>query len=587
MIMKDQVAALIETAIDALKDNNIIPADMDISVVVQRCKQPEHGDLATNIALVLAKQIGKNPRELAQLIVDTIADKSLLEKIDIAGPGFINFTLKQGQNNAVIKHILDDEKPFGHSDLGNNEHIHFEFVSANPTGPLHVGHGRGAAYGASLANILKAVGYNIHREYYVNDAGRQMRLLALSTWIRYMNCCEAPMPMPEGAYMGDYINDIAQDFYNLKGLAYTIPTQDLLPQVEAILHSGEDKDRVLDNYAALVEEAISEVRFNDVKQFALNAILDDIKNDLAEFGVNYDEWFYESELYNEDLFDQSIQLLTDGGYTYEKDGALWFRATDLGDDKDRILIRSNGVPTYFASDVAYHLRSYQNFDSLIDIFGADHHGYIPRLKAFLKGLGQDPEKLKVLLVQFAVLYRGKEKVSMSTRSGEFVTLRELREEVGNDAARFFYIMRKPEQHLDFDLELAKSKTNENPIFYIQYAHARICSIFRKLEDNTFDPSRVPSDELLTHLTSDHETAILSHLAEYPTILEKAAKQASPHLIAHYCHKLAQLFHAYYNAEQVLSAPTEVQQARLYLLKATQKVLVQAMELLGCHCPAEM
>lgn len=585
--MKDQLAAVIEAALAQLKSQQVIAEDVKVPITVQRCKQPEHGDLATNIALILAKQVGKNPRELAQLIVDAIEDKTQFEKIDIAGPGFINFTLQQGQNNAVINEICQCDQPYGHSDLGQGEHIHFEFVSANPTGPLHVGHGRGAAYGASLANILKATGYNIHREYYVNDAGRQMRLLALSTWVRYMDCCDLAMPMPEGAYMGDYIQTIAKDFYDIKGLAYVAPSDELLPKIQAVLASGEDNDRILDNYAALVEEAISELLFEDIKQFALNAILEDIKQDLAEFGVDYEEWFHESELYNSNLFEESIQLLKDGGYTYEKDGAVWFKATELGDDKDRILIRSNGVPTYFASDVAYHLRSYQNFDSLIDIFGADHHGYIPRLKAFLKGLGQDPEKLKVLLVQFAVLYRGKEKVSMSTRSGEFVTLRELRDEVGNDAARFFYIMRKPEQHLDFDLELAKSKSNENPIFYIQYAHARICSIFRKLEDPKFDATRIASEELLAHLSSAHEAAIISHLAEYPTTLEKAAKQYAPHLIAHYCYKLAQLFHAYYNAEPILTAPEEVQEARLYLLKATQKVLVQAMELLGCHCPAEM
>jgi arginyl-tRNA synthetase len=585
--MKDQLIALLADALTKIQTDTIPELTIPDPITVQRCKQPEHGDLATNLALILAKQVGKNPRELAQMIVDAIADQSILEKVDIAGPGFINFTLKQGQNNAVIHHILDADKPYGHSNLGNNEHVHFEFVSANPTGPLHVGHGRGAAYGASLANVLKAVGYKIHREYYVNDAGRQMRLLALSTWVRYMDRCDLPVPMPEGAYMGDYIKDIANDFYTIKGLAYVTPLDALLPKIEAVIQSGEEKDRILDNYATLIEEAISKVHFDDIKQSALNAILEDIKNDLEEFGVSYDEWFYETELYRSNLFEESLQLLKDGGYTYEKDDALWFKATDLGDDKDRILIRSNGVPTYFASDVAYHLRSYQNFDSLIDIFGADHHGYIPRLKAFLRGLGQDPERLKVLLVQFAVLYRGKEKVSMSTRSGEFVTLRELRDEVGNDAARFFYIMRKPEQHLDFDLELAKSKSNENPIFYVQYAHARICSIFRKLENSKFDPSRAPSEELLANLTSSHEAALMSYLAEYPTTLEKAAKQYAPHLIAHYCYKLAQLFHAYYNAEPILSAPEDIQEARLYLLKAIQKILVQAMELLGCHCPAEM
>jgi arginyl-tRNA synthetase len=585
--MKDQLISLLADALQTIQTQSIPDLIIPETITLQRCKDPSHGDLATNIALLLAKPLGKNPRDLAQMIVDAMANKSLLEKVEIAGPGFINFTLKQGQNNAVINQILQSDQPFGHSQVGHQKPIHFEFVSANPTGPLHVGHGRSAAFGSSLANILKAVGYKIHREYYVNDAGRQMRLLALSTWIRYMDLCETPVPMPEGIYMGTYMKDIAKDFYHLKGLAYAVSTKTLIPKIEAILQSGQENDRILDQYADLVEDTISPSHYEDIKKFTLHTILDDIKDDLSEFGVHYDSWFFESALFEEKLFEESIQLLKDGGYTYEKDGALWFRATQLGDDKDRALIRSNGVPTYFASDVAYHLRSYKNFGALIDIFGADHHGYIPRLKAFLTGLGQDPNKLTVLLVQFAILYRGTEKISMSTRSGEFVTLRELRNEVGNDAARFFYIMRKPEQHLDFDLELAKSQSNENPIFYIQYAHARICSIFRKLQDTHFDPSKAASPESLALLTSPYEEALINQLAEYPETLDRAAKQYAPHLISHYCHTLAQCFHAYYNAEPILSAPVDIQNARLYLLKATQTLLAQAMALLGCHCPEQM
>ena len=335
--MKDKIAELLNNALQKLQTDGNLPSELTAPITVQRCKQPEHGDWASNLALILAKQVGKNPRELAQQIVNALGDTTILEKVDIAGPGFINFTLKQGQNNDVINQILNHDTPFGHSNLGNNEHIHFEFVSANPTGPLHVGHGRGAAYGASLANILKATGYKVHREYYVNDAGRQMRLLALSTWIRYMDYCDCPVPMPEGAYMGDYIKTIAKDFYDIKGLAYVPPTQELLPKIETLLASGLETDRLLDQYAILIEEAISKVHFDDIRTFALNAILEDIKQDLQSFGVNYEEWFCESELYQSSLFEESIQLLKDGGYTYEKDDALWFKATELGDDKDRIL----------------------------------------------------------------------------------------------------------------------------------------------------------------------------------------------------------------------------------------------------------
>jgi arginyl-tRNA synthetase len=587
LTMKDQLITLLADALHTIQTHSIPELIIPETITVQRCKDPSHGDLATNIALLLAKPLGKNPRDLAQMIVAALADESLFEKVDIAGPGFINFTLKQGQNNAVINQILQSDQPFGHSNLGKQQPVHFEFVSANPTGPLHVGHGRGAAYGASLANILDAVGYKIYREYYVNDAGRQMRLLALSTWIRYMDLCETPVPMPEGIYMGDYIKDIAKDVYKQWGKLYSVNTPALMKTIHAMLASNQDNDRIIDNYADLVEETISIEHFEAIKQFTLQTILEDIKNDLSEFGVHYDSWFFESALFKENLFEESIQLLKNGGYTYEKDGALWFRATELGDDKDRILIRSNGVPTYFASDVAYHLRSYKKFDALIDIFGADHHGYIARLKAFLTGLGQNPERLKVLLVQFAVLYRGNEKVSMSTRSGEFVTLRELRHEVGNDAARFFYIMRKPDQHLDFDLDLAKSQSNENPIFYIHYAHARICSIFRKLDNTQFDPSIEASAELLALLTSPHEEALINQLADYPATLDRAAKQYAPHGVAHYCTTLAQLLHAYYNAEPILSAPLNIQHARVYLLKATQTILAQAMALLGCQCPEMM
>lgn len=585
--MKQQILNLIDSAVTALQNDGFIPNDANINIQLERTRDKAHGDFASNIAMTLAKPCKAAPRAIAQKLVDAMCLPAEISNVSIAGPGFINFMLAQGAQTAVISTILEQGEHFGLSDYGQGTSIHLEFVSANPTGPLHVGHGRGAAYGATLGNLLTAVGYKVHREYYVNDAGRQMRILALSVWLRYLQALSEPVELPSNGYQGDYITTIAQALIDLKGEAYSSTATQYTDSLGTDLDPVEDKENYIDRAIDVMIQLIGAKSFEEVKQFALDNILDDIRDDLSDFGVNYDEWYPESQLYQDGSFEQGIALLESQGHVYEKNGAKWFRATGLGDDKDRVLIRDNGQPTYFASDVAYHLHSYNNYDELIDIFGADHHGYIPRLRAFLKGLGKNPDKLSVLLVQFAILYRGAEKVSMSTRSGEFVTLRQLREEVGNDAARFFYIMRKPEQHLDFDLELATSKTNENPVYYIQYAHARICSVLRKMSQQGLSINADVTQENLSLLDNDHEKTLLKQLAHYPEQLLNAAKHHAPHSMTHYLYDLASAFHAYYNAHQFIIDDLQLYNARLGLILATKQVIVNAMTLLGVSCPEEM
>jgi arginyl-tRNA synthetase len=585
--MKSDIKQLLEQAISQLKAQNTIPADTPVNIQIERCRDAAHGDFASNIAMTLAKAAKIAPRNLAQQLVDSLDLPSSICAVEIAGPGFINFTLSADASLSIIPTILNQKDQFGRQKQKDKKHIHLEFVSANPTGPLHVGHGRSAAYGACVANLLEAIGHQVTREYYVNDAGRQMHILALSVWIRYLQQMEEDITLPSNAYQGDYIVDIAKNLLDQKGEAYSSTQTDYLNALGNEFDPIEQKEAYIDQAILAARALIGDAAFNEVKQFSLNAILDDIRLDLQEFGVTYDQWYPESQLYEDGSFEQGIALLEQQGHVYEKEGAKWFRATQLGDEKDRVLIRDNGQPTYFASDVAYHLHSYNNYDDLIDIFGADHHGYIPRLHAFLKGLGKDPEKLSVLLVQFAVLYRGEEKVAMSTRSGEFVTLRQLRDEVGNDAARFFYIMRKPEQHLNFDLELAKSKSNENPVYYIQYAHARICSVMRKLKEQ-----KLPYDEKsglasLSLLDNEHEKKLINALSHYPETLLNSAQQHAPHTLARYLYDLANAFHICYNAHIVLVDDAPLRNARLTLALATQQVIINGMMLLGVSCPKEM
>ena len=587
--MKRQIEILLTQAIEKLKLESILDPTITPVIKIVPTNTSQHGDFSTNLALILSKATKiMNPYVLAKKIIESLPSSTTIERVEIANPGFINFFLAKSSYQTIVASILKAGKQYGQSKLGKGQHVHLEYVSANPTGPLHVGHGRGAAYGACVANLLRAVGFKVHREYYVNDTGRQMGILTLSVWIRYLQAYEATIDLPKSAYQGQYIIDIAKELRKKYGKQFFHSPESIKAKIHEMIGCNDAPEVYLDVSVAIQKTLLGQEGFECILHMALDNILNDIKNDLKEFRVIYDEWFHESRLIREGLLQEGLELLTKHGYLYQKNSAQWFRATTLGDQKDRVLIRKNGMPTYFVTDVAYHLYKFnQGYDQIIDIFGADHHGYIPRIRAFLKGLGKSPEKLRTLLVQFATLYRGDKKVSMSTRDGIFVTLRELRQEVGNDAARFFYIMRKPNQHLDFDLELAKSKSNKNPVYYIQYAYARICSVFRQLKIARQQWDRSAGIENLCLLSNCYEKDLLIALSSYPEIIQNAATNYAPHLLAYYLQALANQFHTYYNAERFLTKDDNVRNARLSLISSVQQVIFNGLTLLGVCTTEEM
>ncbi|HEV8645957.1 MAG TPA: arginine--tRNA ligase, partial [Burkholderiales bacterium] len=453
-------SALVEVAPDAA----------NLPVNLERPKSAQHGDYACNVAMQLAKQMKRNPREIAQALVKALPQSPYLEKAEIAGAGFVNLYLRPAAKQQIVRVVLEQRDAYGRVGVGGGRKVQVEFVSANPTGPLHVGHGRGAAYGASLASLLEAAGFAVTREYYVNDAGRQMDILALSTWLRYLEMVGSRLEFPANAYQGHYVRDMARQIFETHGKRYARPVDSLMRDLPP---ADSDPEAHLDNLIADAKRALGP-DYDYVHDFVLTEQLGDCRNDLQEFGVTFDSWFSEKSLFDSGLVARAVEQLEASGHVYRNDGAKWFRSTVFGDEKDRVVQRDNGQYTYFASDIAYHLNKFQRgFDLLVNVWGADHHGYIARVKGALQALKLDPVQLTIALVQFAVLYRNGKKISMSTRAGEFVTLRELRREVGNDAARFFYVLRKSDQHLDFDLDLAKSQSNDNPVYYIQYAHARV------------------------------------------------------------------------------------------------------------------
>lgn len=578
---KQQIAELIQQSLNTLAIE-IPPIQIDAT------KDKKHGDYACNIALMLAKPLGKNPREVAQMIVNAIPASPVIEKIEIAGPGFINFFLTKDAIFQVIHQIISAKENFGRCDHGQNKKIHIEFVSANPNGPLHVGHGRHAAFGAVVADLLATIGYDVHREYYVNDAGRQMDIVTTSTWLRYLELQNTKIIFPANAYRGDYVIDMAKQLIEKYGEKFLISSDQIFSDLPKDEPEGGDKEIYIDALIVRAKKLLGEKNYREIFDVVLAYILKDIREDLAEFGVHYEQWFSERAFTESNVVQKNIAALKEKGLTYEQDGALWFRATEFGDEKDRVLQRSNGVYTYFANDFAYHMHKFERgFDHAIDVFGADHHGYIPRMRAGLLARGIAADKLTFLLGQFVTLYRNGVQVQMSTRSGSFVTLRELREEVGNDAARFFYVMRKCEQHIDFDLDLAKSKTNENPVFYIQYAHARICSVFRQLTDKnmSFD-----ADTGLAHLTllqELEELQLTQTLGRYEDMIKNAGMQYEPHILTNYLRDLATDFHAYYNKHQFIVEENTLRNARLTLILATRQVLQNGLKLLGVNAPQSM
>ena len=527
------------------------------AIVFEKPRREGQGDISTNCAMQLCKFFGEKPLSLAEKIVARLSADPYLEKVEIAGPGFINFFLSSLWMGETLSAILSGDGAYGGSNLGEGGKVQVEFVSANPTGPLHVGHGRGAAVGDIIARILQFTGWEVEREYYINDAGLQMDILGQSVRARYFELAGRPekAPFPEDGYKGGYIGEIGEEIYRKEGDRFlSLPLEEGLPF------------------------------FRD---YAAAKVLDGIKRDLGDFGVNFDVWFSEKTLYERDLVPSTMETLKSRGFAFEQEGALWFKSTEFDDEKDRVLIRSNGAPTYFASDITYHKEKFdRGFDRVIDVWGADHHGYVPRMKAGVEALGRNPEDLHILLIQFVNLLRGGEQAAMSTRSGEFVTLRDVMEEVGADAARFFFVMRRCDSHLDFDLELAKEASNDNPVYYAQYAHARICSLLREAEARGV-PIPSPSSVSSEGYGEDEAKRLLSKLADFPQEVAKASVDLAPHIITNYVLDLAGDFHSFYNAHRILGEEEPVMKARLLLAKAVGSVIKTALGLLGVAAPEKM
>ena len=582
--MKKQLQELINQSLQTLKSEGLEITIQKDDIKIEYSRDASHGDFATNIAMVLAKTLNCNPRELANKITKNIPKINLVKNVEIAGPGFINFFLSQNSYQSVVLDILKRGDLYGNSEIGENKPTLVEFVSANPTGPLHIGHGRGAACGAAICNLLRKTGFDVYCEYYVNDSGRQVNILTVSVWLRYLQQFEEKIIFPDNAYQGNYITDIAISLKKKYGDKFIAPNVDILN----IINTKEDEDTKIDKLINHCNSVLGEKKYLTIFEMSLASIQSSIEEDLCNFGIEFNNWFSEYSLIKKNMVKKCISKLDKNSWVYEKNGAKWFRSSKLGDEKDRVLVKENGQTTYFASDIAYHMSKFERgYKKIINIWGADHHGYIARIMASVKALDYPPEAIKILLVQFAALFRGKEKLQMSTRSGEFITLKELVKEVGKDAARFFYIQRKNEQHLDFDLELAKSESNDNPVYYIQYAHARICSVFRQMNEKGY--SFIKSEKLsdLSMLSDPHEIKLLTSLAKYPDVIENSAISFEPHQLAYYLKELANDFHTYYNASKFLVDDNLIRNARLSLIFSTRQVIKDGLSLLGVSSPEEM
>lgn len=575
---KLQIEKLLQAALAS-----VAPEHVSTPIHLERPKQAGHGDFATNLALQLAKPLKRNPRELAALLLAELPASGQILKAEVAGAGFINFTLAADAKTVVVGEVLARGAAFGRG-ASKGVKVQVEFVSANPTGPLHVGHGRGAAYGASLASVLDFAGYEVFREYYTNDAGRQMDILALSTWLRYVALFGIEVDFPPNGYQGDYVLGMARELRAAHADRFArISAAQILEGTPGLPDAARKDDEAKDQREAHLDALIGNAKrllgqdYPWVHGFALNEQLGDCREDLESFGVHFDRWFSEKSLFDTGLVDRAVAELEARGHVYVQDGAKWFRSTSFGDEKDRVVQRDNGQYTYFASDIAYHLNKFERgFDRIIDVWGADHHGYIARVKGAVAALGLPADRLDVALVQFAVLYKNGQKASMSTRSGEFVTLRSLREDVGNDACRFFYVLRKSDQHLDFDLDLAKSQSNENPVYYIQYAHARVCSVLQQWGGDVSDLASAD----LARLDNERELALCARLAAYPEAVQNAASDYAPHQIAFYLKDLAGDFHSWYNAERILVDDEGLKLARIALACAVRAVLASGLRMLG-------
>jgi arginyl-tRNA synthetase len=593
--MKAQLQALLEQALASLSAALGRDVPMPASLQIDAAKDPRHGDFATNLALVVAKPLGQAPRAVAQSILAHLPASPLIAKTEIAGPGFINFFLAPGAFQSIVSRVLEQGPEYGCDRSRANGRVLVEYVSANPTGPMHVGHGRGAAYGDSLASILAATGWEVHREYYINDAGRQVDLLTLSVWVRYLQACGEDVPFPRRGYPADYIRATSARLRASHGDAFRRPAAALLDGIEPEPEAPQDADektlaaikgRQEAHADALIERAraLLGADYALIQRAALDDQLAAIRATLDAFGVRFDQWSSEKALVESGFVARAIDRLRASGHVYEQDGATWLRTTTFGDEKDRVLFKADGAATYFANDLAYHVDKLdRGYPVLLDVWGADHHGYIARVRAAIEALTGRKDALRVQLMQFVTLSSGR----MGKRSGNFVTLQDLVSEAGKDATRFFYLLRSHDQHLEFDIELARSQSNDNPVYYVQYAHARICSVFRQAAERgqSLDAGALASS--LHRLVEPQEKLLLTLMQKYPETLSAAGRQYAPHLLAFYLRELADALHSCYNAHKFLVDDAELQTARLGLIAATRQVLANGLGLLGVSAPESM
>lgn len=570
--MKNIIKDLIKDSLNKNFKGNDIPLN---NIEVNLCKDQKFGDYSSNIAMKIASSFNEKPTAIAEKLVESLQENRKIKKVEVVKPGFINFFVSEDSKFSIVDKILKEKSDYGKNSVGNNLRVLIEFVSANPTGPLHVGHGRGAVFGDCLSNMLKESGYSVTKEYYVNDAGKQIDILVVSVLQRYHELIDNNFEFSyEDLYKGDYIWDIAAELHRNEGAKF---------QINSLI---DYKNTNIDLYITKIKEVLSDKKFSYIKKLCINYVLENIKINLVEANIDFDSWFFESSLVEDKSLDRVLEFLKKNNHTYSKDKALWFKSTDYNDEKDRVLIKENQDHTYLATDIAYHEKKIERkYDLSINIWGADHHGYVSRIQGAFQIFSKKKSNLKILLVQFANLYRGKEKVTMSTRSGEFVTLNQLLKEVGKDAMRFFYLTRKSDQHMDFDIELAKSNNNNNPVYYVQYAHARICSIFRQLkkEKNSFSYDK----ENLINLREEEELNIINKLSSYPDVILSATKKYEPHLITNYVRELAQEVHAYYNKHQILVENNDLRNARLSLMEAAKYVFQNSAKIIGIEMPEKM
>ena len=589
--MKEELKKSLHQALKSLgKEHNINLSETKIEV--KENKEKKFGDFSSNLALTLSKILSEPPRDIAEMLLNELGEKDFIDRMEIAGPGFINFFLSHASRTEILKTINKEKEKFGFSTKkkAEKESVLIEYVSSNPTGPLHVGHGRGAAFGSVLASMLKAIGHQVDEEYYVNDQGRQTEILSLSVWLRYLEIFNQVSLFPNNCYQGAYIESLAKDLKKNKDKKYCIENK-IGKEVSQLL-SLDLTEEELDSLIAKSKKVLKK-GFEEIKTFALESILQNIEGDLKAFGVEHNKWFKESSMFRSSktsvsLISEALDSLESKKRVYEKDGALWFKSTDFGDEKDRVVKRENGATTYFASDIAYHANKFdRGYSKIINVWGADHHGYLPRVRAAMSALGEDTDKFEVIFIQFANLVRGGKKLSMSTRAGEFISLNELIQEVTSEAARFFFINRKGNQHLDFDLDLAKEESKDNPLYYIQYAHARICSVFDKLKENKKSYKESIALESLDQLESDQEVEIQQLLSQFPDVVNRSAENYEPHLLCYYLRNLAGAFHSYYNNERILVEEENTLQAKLFLISAVRQVLFNGLKILSISAPESM